>query len=313
MPLTAEQVEARRHGLGGSDASAIVGVNPYRGPLDVWARFHLPTEHVESAPARWGNLLEPAVCEEYAHREGVKLRTVEASVRHPEHPWMLANPDRLVVGARRGLEAKTAGIRQAARWGEGDGSEPGDVPDEYRIQCHHYMAVFDYDEWDVAALIGGQDFRVYRLHRDLEMEEMLIEAEREFWERYVVTGRQPPADASPNAEEWAGRLYPRNTLPPVEATDERVAAALEYDRARAATDVAEEQKRAASARLRALIADSEGFRWGAKNKATWTNNKDGIAVDWESVAREIGAPEELVQKHTHVKPGPRVLRVAVKE
>jgi putative phage-type endonuclease len=302
--------------LGGSDAAAIVGVSPYRGPLDVWARFHMPVEDQESEPAIWGNVLEEPIAREYARRQRVEIATVDTTVRHPEHPWMLANPDRLIVGARRGLEVKTAGVRQAHRWGEGDGSDAGDVPDEYRLQVAHYMAVFGFDAWDLAVLIGGQDFRIYRITRDRELESMLIEAEREFWERHVVTGVQPAADASPNAEAWVSRLYPRNTLPPVEATDERVRAATEYDRARAEADAADERKTAASARLRSLIGESEGFRWGAKSKATWTNNKGGAATDWQAIARDLASgdvPEHLIQKHTTIKPGPRVLRVTVKE
>lgn len=311
MSLTPQQIEARRSGLGGSDAGSIVGVNPYRGPFDVWARFHLP--HEEGPPsqaAHFGNVLEGVIADEYAARTGVELVVAEGTMRHPGHSWMLAHPDRLVRGRRKLIEIKTAGARQADRWGS-DGEE--EVPVEYRLQVAHYLAVLDYDEADLVVLIGGQDFRIYPIRRDLEIERSLIEAEKEFWERHVIGGEQPDAAASPDADAILKRLYPRNRLPEMEATAALVQLAREFDAARATADLADEAKKAAGARLKAAIGDAEGFRWGKKSKVTWTNNRDSASTDWEAVVHALNPPEHLIAAHTRSTPGPRVLRVTVKE
>lgn len=43
------------------------------------------------------------------------------------------------------------------------------------MQVAHYLAVVDKDEADLAVLIGGNDFRVYTLIRDAELEIALIQ------------------------------------------------------------------------------------------------------------------------------------------
>ena len=36
MSLTPEQIEFRRRGITGTDISAIMGLNPWKSPLDIW-------------------------------------------------------------------------------------------------------------------------------------------------------------------------------------------------------------------------------------------------------------------------------------
>ncbi|QTD41950.1 YqaJ viral recombinase family protein [Sporosarcina sp. Te-1] len=50
----------------------------------------------------WGNRLE--VAEEFAKRTGKKVRRNNHLLVHPEHDFMLANLDRVVVGERALLE-----------------------------------------------------------------------------------------------------------------------------------------------------------------------------------------------------------------
>ena len=308
--LNAAQIAARQKGLGGSDAGCIVGINPYRGCLGVWSRFHVPgwnDDEEETEASEAGNLFEDAIATRYAKLEGVELAKVEQTIVSPRFPFMIANPDRLIVGRPKGLEVKTTGLRVAHRWGD---EETDTIPDEYRLQCDHYMAVLEVDEWDLTVCIGGQDFRTYRLKRDLEREELLIAAEQEFWNRYVVTGEQPPI-AGPDAGEFVKRIYPRALFPDADTTPEMIEAAMEFAELREAAKQAEERKEDAATRLKAMLGQFAGFRWGEKGKVSWTNNKDGTAIGWEPIARELGASKELIEKYTTTKPGARVLCVTV--
>ena len=58
----------------------------------------------------------------------------------------------------------------------------------------------------IAVLVGGNDYRDYRIDRDDELIAMLVEHERIFWER-VVAQEPPPADASVSAREALATLY----------------------------------------------------------------------------------------------------------
>ena len=82
----AEWLAARRHGIGASEVSAILGLNPYRSCFEVWANkvqpdaAHMLAAHMlaadmtaDSEAATWGVLLEPVVRTEVARRIGRRI------------------------------------------------------------------------------------------------------------------------------------------------------------------------------------------------------------------------------------------------
>lgn len=176
--------EERRKGVGGSDAAAVLGLNPWASPLDVYNdKLGIVNKDLsDNETVRWGNILEDVIAKEYARRKGVKIRRRNQMFFHPEHSYMLANLDRTIDGQKKILEIKTAGAFMASQWGE-EGTDQ--VPDSYLIQCAHYMAVMDYDITDLAVLIGGRDFRTYTIHRDKELERLIIEKEKAFWTNHI--------------------------------------------------------------------------------------------------------------------------------
>jgi putative phage-type endonuclease len=180
--------EERRTGIGGSDAAAALGLSPWQTPYELWLQKTGRAPPVEqNEPMLWGHLLEDVVRREYARRTGLETRTIAEMIRHPQHPWMFVHLDGEVIGrpVRVILEVKTA--RTAQGWGEEDTDE---IPLNYLIQTHHSMAVTQAEVCDVAVLIAGQDFRLYQVWRDHEIEAQLVEREAAFWE--MVTSDQPP-------------------------------------------------------------------------------------------------------------------------
>ncbi len=198
-----EWLELRRRGIGGSDAAAILGLNPWKTAMDVWLeKTGEFTEDEEPGNEKmyWGNVLEDIVAREFAARTGLKVRRRNAILKHKGYPFMIANVDRLVIGHKAGLECKTAGQYSADDWAMG-------VPDYYIPQVQHYMAVTGYKAWYVAVLIGGQEFRSYKITRDGQFIRELIEAESEFW-NMVETRTPPPIDGTKASTELIKRLYP---------------------------------------------------------------------------------------------------------
>jgi putative phage-type endonuclease len=118
----------RRTGIGGSDAAAAVGLNPYMSPLELWldktgrdAGLAKPDPHDTTEPVYWGTLLEPIVAAAYTQQTGNRVRKVNAVLQHPTIPFMLANLDREIVGVPgvQILECKTAGEFGARLWRDG--------------------------------------------------------------------------------------------------------------------------------------------------------------------------------------------------
>ncbi|MDP3766551.1 MAG: YqaJ viral recombinase family protein, partial [Dehalococcoidia bacterium] len=67
---------ARRAGIGGTDAAAILGLSPFRTPLDVYLdkTGAAQDERTETQPMRWGKALEPVIAEAVEERIGRHVR-----------------------------------------------------------------------------------------------------------------------------------------------------------------------------------------------------------------------------------------------
>lgn len=202
-----EWLRLRQKGIGGSDAAAIAGLNKHKSPIQVYyEKVEGVKESVPSEAAYWGTILEDIVAQEFSRRTGLKVRRRNAILRHPEYPFMLANVDRLVVGEDAGLECKTASEYLKDEWVEGE-----KIPDQYFIQCQHYMAVTGRSKWYIAVLIGGNKFRWDVIERDEDIIRYLIEIESEFWQR-VIEKRPPEVDGSEASINLLNLLYPAESV-----------------------------------------------------------------------------------------------------
>ncbi|HHB1882718.1 YqaJ viral recombinase family protein [Bacillus cereus group sp. MYBK245-2] len=197
-------LEARKAGIGGSDAAAIAGLNKWSSPIAVYYDKTSETvkDQLPSEAAYFGNVLEEIVAEEFSKRTNLQVRTCNAILQHPEYPWMLANVDRLVVGEKVGLECKTASEYLKKEW-EGE-----EIPASYLLQCQHYMAVTGYKAWWIAVLIGGNKFIYKKIERDEEIIQYLIDIEKDFWLNHVEKGIPPMFDGSEASSTLLKEMYP---------------------------------------------------------------------------------------------------------
>jgi len=206
----------RPHGIGGSDVAALLGLSPYKSPVQLWAEKvgHPGFEHAQGIHLRLGQHLEPFVAAEYERATGLVAKVHPDPIFHAEHPFFFAHVDRLVqtdpactnrVGgvtlADTVLECKTSGAFNKGEWGE---AHTDQVPTPYMLQCAWYMALTHCDRANVAVLIGNNDFRVYHLHRNSELESAIFDHAKRFWSECVVAG-VPPA---PKSALDASILYP---------------------------------------------------------------------------------------------------------
>ena len=192
----------RKKGIGGSDAGAVCGVNPYRSAMQVYQdKVSEETEEIDNEAMRQGREFEDYVARRFMEASGKKVRRANAMFYDEAHPFMLADVDRLVVGENAGLECKTASPFMADKW------EDGKVPLSYQIQCCHYMAVMNADAWYIAVLIYGREFKFYRIERDEQMLSDLIRIEQDFWENHVEKGILPEPDGSELTDSVIAEYY----------------------------------------------------------------------------------------------------------
>lgn len=212
-----EWLQERKKAIGGSDAAAIVGLNSYASPYTVWAdkTGRLP-EKPDSEAMRQGRDLEQYVADRFAELTGKKTRRFNAIIKNRRYPWASANIDREVFGESAGLECKTTSVLNLGRF------KDGEFPENYYVQCVHYLAVTEKTRWYLAVLVLNQGFLVYQITR-VENDPMpewcsgsvfvsddemmaLMAAEKDFWE--LVKKDTPPETTGSKADTKAiGAVY----------------------------------------------------------------------------------------------------------
>lgn len=197
-----EWLAYRKRGIGGSDAGAVCGLNPYRTAIQVYYdKTTTEIQQSDNEAMRQGRDLEDYVARRFMEATGKKVRRANAMYYHEDHPFMLADVDRMIVGENTGLECKTASPYMEDKW------KDGNVPVHYLIQCHHYMAVCGADAWYIAALIFGRGFVYYRIDRDEELISSLIQIETDFWEEHVLKKVLPAPDGSETADKAIAEYF----------------------------------------------------------------------------------------------------------
>ena len=201
-----EWLRYRKQGIGGSDAGAVCGLNPYRTAMQVYQdKITEETEEIDNEAMRQGREFEDYVAKRFMEATGKKVRRANAMFYDEKHPFMLADVDRMVVGENAGLECKTASPYMADKW------ENGKIPLSYQIQCHHYISVCNAEAWYIAVLIYGREFKYYRIERDEDMLADLIRIEEDFWKNHVSARVMPDPDGSKLADSVIAEYFKRST------------------------------------------------------------------------------------------------------
>ena len=191
-----EWLKMRKSGIGGSDAGAICGLNPYSSPMNVYQDKITDTvEDIDNEALRQGRDLEDYVAKRFMEETGLKVRRSNKMYRSKEYPFMLADVDRLIMGEDAGLECKTASAFNADKW------KDGRIPPHYLIQCLHYMAVTGKREWYIAVVILGSQFRYQKIVWDEQVIRKLAAIEVAFWNQHVVPREMPQPDGSKACDE----------------------------------------------------------------------------------------------------------------
>jgi putative phage-type endonuclease len=284
--------------IGGSDVAALVGLHPYKGPVDVWRRIVEGFELPDSPQLRRGRMLEPSVLAWYAEDTGTVLRPG----RIIRNWWKRASLDGEATrdGIDRVVEAKTCNIQTAQRCGEG----PEDVPEEWLPQVTWYMGETGLPLADIAALLAGDELRHYTIPFDAGFYDVLCEAAARFYQDYVLPKRPPPMDGMPGTSDWLNQRFPQNSAPLLVATPEAEEIARRLRIARDAKAAAETEEKKARQELEGIIKTADGIS-GTGWRVTWKTTKGAAKTDWEAAAKDFGVPEDIIQKHTTIRPGSR--------
>jgi putative phage-type endonuclease len=198
-----EWLKERRKGIGGSDASALFGMNPFKTNIDLYNDkvFGIDNIKVDPKIVQYGIDSEPFL------REMFKLDYPEYEVSykdfdcytHSEYPFIKGTIDGMLIdqkGRCGVLEIKTALIQnsmQWVKWREG-------VPDNYFIQVLHYLLVTGFEFAILKAQLKTDkdgDIKLNTRHYSIERKavekdiELLKQKEIDFWNNHVIPVIEP--------------------------------------------------------------------------------------------------------------------------
>ena len=198
-----EWLNIRRGYFGGSDAGAIIGTNPYNSAFSVWAEKTGQVPEFEGNIAtRAGTLLEDLVAKLFMEETGKQVQRLKFTIVNPAYPFACANIDREVIGEDAILECKVTaslGVIKKFRGGE--------YPEQWYAQLVHYLAVTGAKKAYLAVLVNNRELRIFELERDEDEIKALMEAERDFWNTYVIPKRTPPVDGHSATSEAIKELF----------------------------------------------------------------------------------------------------------
>lgn len=185
-----------RERIGGSDASAILGMNPYRTNIELWQlkTGQLIPENISEKPyVKYGTEAEKYL------RELFKLDFPEYQVMYVENNMFLndkynfghASLDGWLIdqNGRRGVwECKTTNILQSMqkeKWNHR-------IPDNYYVQLLHYLLITEFDfavlkaqlkyEFNGEIYLQTKHYKIERAEVQEDIE-FLESAERKFWKQ----------------------------------------------------------------------------------------------------------------------------------
>lgn len=247
-----EWLKCRKHGIGGSDVAAILGISRWRSAVELWLDKTNQTDEAaeENEAMQWGNIMEPVIRCHFAEITGKQVVEVKAMLQHPEYPFMLADVDGVTVdddGNPAILEIKTASEYKRGEWEDG-------VPAYYETQVQHYLCVTGARKAYIAVLFGGNSFKVFEVDADLEVQQMLIAVEKEFWCK-VQNMIRPEIDGSDAAAELLARAYRGGISEQIALPEDAAEYVERYMEASAEEDNAKAKKQDAANHIKDFMRD----------------------------------------------------------
>ncbi|MBO2465007.1 YqaJ viral recombinase family nuclease [Actinomadura violacea] len=255
---------ARRSGIGGSDALAVAGLDPWTTRLEVYlTKTGSKVERPQTDDMVWGQIVEPAIAEYFTHQTGIEAVRC-GLMRHTDRDWQLASVDRL-TGDGGLLEIKNTNHWRRGEW------EDGQIADGAEAQTQHYLDVTGLSHAWVAAQVGGAPPLIRRVERDEALIADLRAMEEEFWE-LVRARTPPPLEGGKAAEDLVCRMFPRaKTGLKVEVGEQGLRLLRDYNDAHLDEVAAKARKQRAKTDFTHLMGEAQIATYRGQEVATWDN------------------------------------------
>lgn len=199
-------LHARSKGIGGSEITAVMGLDPYMTPYALWERkTGRVADNGENKFTRAGNYLEDAVSQMFSDAAGLEVYKPQTELfQHPDFPHLLGTPDRF-VSMKHGdavLEIKTTQKRITRE----------DITEGHALRWYFqvlwYMGITGKKTGFIAWLCNGVDFDYIQVDFQPDIFADMVQAGNEFWLNHVQANVPPPPLTKEDIMKSIGRVLP---------------------------------------------------------------------------------------------------------
>jgi putative phage-type endonuclease len=261
--------------IGGGNIAGILGLSPFKSPLDEYLTItnEMP---VEISPAKRKffdrrKALEPFAAECFTQATGLQIVRRNEHYDDAEFEWMKAEIDFETEDGGNG-ETKTVHPNAVSQWGDPDNDE--EPPIYVTAQVMHGLGVTGRQHAWVHALVGLDDDRIYRVERDETLIANIRAHAARFWKYHIEPRRMP----QPTTVEDLLRLYQRDSGRAVEADTEIQLALTELHKERQALKLHTTQKELLELQIKKYMRDAATLVCGGISVATWKADTRGIRI-----------------------------------
>lgn len=281
-----EWLKVRESGIGSSEASTILGMNPFETRYQLWRRkLGVDPPKEENFAMRAGHYLEDAVANFYADASGcqiIKRSAIDWIAQDAKKPFMQVSPDRtawIVPTASHNdankmiVECKTT---QRAIDEEG-------IPEHWYIQLQYQLHVTGLQSGALAWLTQGRTFGFKNYNRNEEIGAIIEECVTRFWVDNII-GRNEPKMVDnddvllkfPRHEEGKVLQVDEETFNMVKKVKEAKSVIAELDAGR----IELENK------IKCVIGDAEAIEYNGERVATFRASKPSKKFDYKRFQAE---------------------------
>lgn len=195
--------------ISGTRIGKILGVSPYGNARDIFEEIVNGISDPPNIYTERGNAMEPIIRSLYCARSGAVPQPKLTIVAHPDWHWATCSPDDIVsIDGRLVVpDYKSASIWTKRNYGQ-------EMTDQVPM---HYLTQVAWNTWVCGAQAGelfvafGEDdkdesgqptfqikfTRRYVIERDKDLENMMFEAAKQFWDNHIVPKVAPDMEPMP--------------------------------------------------------------------------------------------------------------------
>lgn len=275
---TEEWLAQRQSYLGASETAAVLGLDHYRTPLDVYReKKGLKEPEPAGARAEAGLRAEQMIADWIGDMFNLKIQRDNKIRIHPTLPFWRCNLDRVIVGQPNGtavLEIKTTSLENLRRWNiQSEELNPTFVHHWIQVQCQ--LAITGY-KWAAIGVMPADTYQGFGqpelipIQPDREFIHMMTAKVRAFWQDHIEKDIPP----EPATEEDLKILYPRSESKTLAVDETTLQLIMRVARLRAAKKKISDNLDAKELSLKMLLQDYEAAAYSDEVVCTYKSAKE---------------------------------------